>query len=434
MPTRRPGSARRASRARISRRGRRLRRARSSRGISRSAREGAESRLRGFRQASIVAVAITGLLLLILSPNDAGVAQDADSAVAADTAAIPDSVSIIRTVPLEDLQPGAAAAEPDPAAQEAAAEATGTLRSLWESFVGNLPKYLIALGVLVVAWIVVRLLRRVLRRALGRWERANAVTALSGVAIWLLALGIAVSVLVGDIRALVGSLGLVGLALSWALQTPIESFTGWLLNSFHGYYRVGDRIAVGEVFGDVYRINFLTTTVWEYGGSDRPPGSVHAEQPTGRLITFPNNEILTGTVVNYTRDFAFVWDELTVAVANESDLSYAMEVLRRVATEELEGHMEEPARSYETLLQREGLETAVADHPQVFASLSDWGANLTIRYLVGVREKRVWKSRLAVRVTAELNRTEHAERIVAVYPRHQVQLIGPGGKPEGVTG
>ena len=32
---------------------------------------------------------------------------------------------------------------------------------------------------------------------------------------------------------------------SLPLQTPIESFTGWLLNSFRGYYRVGDRIEVG---------------------------------------------------------------------------------------------------------------------------------------------------------------------------------------------
>lgn len=369
----------------------------------RGVRRGAEARLRNFRQASIVAVALTGILLLLLSPGDAGLAQDADTLLA-DTAAVADTLSVTP--------------------EESAAEATGALRGLWRGFVGNLPKYLIALGILGVAAVAVKLLRLALRRGLGRWERANAAAALSGVAIWLLALGIAVSVLVGDIRALVGSLGLVGLALSWALQTPIESFTGWFLNSFHGYYRVGDRIAVGEVFGDVYRINFLTTTVWEYGGPDRPPGSIRAEQPTGRLITFPNNEILTGSVVNFTRDFPYVWDELTVAVANESDLPYAMEVIRRVGEEALKGAMEEPARRYALLLQREGLEISVATHPEVYAALTDWGVNLTFRYLVAVREKRVWKSRLAVRITEETRREEHAGRIVAVYPRQQIQLIG----------
>jgi small-conductance mechanosensitive channel len=63
------------------------------------------------------------------------------------------------------------------------------------------------------------------------------------------------------------------------------------------------------------RIDFLTTTVWEYGGLEHPPVAIKAEQPTGRLITFPDNAVLTGTVINYTRDFPFVWDELAVAIA-----------------------------------------------------------------------------------------------------------------------
>jgi hypothetical protein len=38
----------------------------------------------------------------------------------------------------------------------------------------------------------------------------------------LLALGMALSVIAGDARALVGSVGLAGLALPWALPAPIE--------------------------------------------------------------------------------------------------------------------------------------------------------------------------------------------------------------------
>ena len=380
-----------------------------------------------------MAVAVTGLLLLLVAPEEAGIAQE--TAAPPDTTAavadeLPDTIAVIEEVPVEALQAeGTAEVDVDSAAQDAAEEATGTLRSLWQGFVGNLPKYLIALGILAVAWLLVRGLRFLLPRLLGRWERASAVAAFSGVLVWIVALGIAMSVLVGDIRALVGSLGLVGLALSWALQTPIESFTGWLLNSFQGYYRVGDRIAVSDVFGDVYRIDFLTTTVWEYGGPDHPPGSIQAEQPTGRLITFPNNEVLTGTLINYTRDFPFVWDELTVAIANESQVTYAIGVLERIAREELGGYMEEPAHRYEALLQRVGLESSVPDKPQVYVSTTDWGTNLTIRYLVGAREKRKWKSQLSVRVLEELNRSEHQGKIISVYPRQQIQMVRADGVP-----
>jgi small-conductance mechanosensitive channel len=341
-----------------------------------------------------VAVGVTGFLFLLLGVEDASLAQEVGNGAA-----------------------------------QAAEEATGTLRGLLYGFVDNLPKYGIAAGVLVVAGLLVRVVRIVLSLLLRSWERSNAFTALAGVVIWLLALGIATAVLVGDIRALVGSLGLVGLALSWALQTPIESFTGWLLNSFHGYYRVGDRVAVGDVFGDVYRIDFLTTTVWEYGSSGATSAPIHAEQPTGRLITFPNHEILTGAVVNYTRDFPYVWDELVVAVAPESDLEFAMSVVKGVGDRLLGDYMRHPAMSYEALIQREGLERSVPAEPQAFLSMTDWGANITLRYLVGAREKRGWSSRLAVAVNQELARPDVMERVKPVFPRQQIQMIDASGSP-----
>lgn len=313
-----------------------------------SAVKGAENRLKNFRQASILAVAITGFIMLIFAPSEAGLAQDSVAT---------DSVTITEQVAVEDLAVTEAA--PDtataPSSKESADEAIGALQNLWESFLYNLPKILIALGTLAFAWVVARLVKALLRRLLGRWGSSSAIISLVSIAVWLLAIGVALSVVAGDIRALVGSLGLIGLALSWSLQTPIESFTGWILNSFQGYYRVGDRVRVGDVFGDVYRIDFLTTTVWEIGDPYQP-GFVQAEQPTGRLVTFPNNEILTGTVTNLTGDFPYVWDELAIAVANESDIPLSMAVLGRVAEDLLGNYMVEPARNYVKLLQRSGLD------------------------------------------------------------------------------
>lgn len=400
---------------------------------------GARTQLRGFRQATIVAVAITAFLLLLVGPDEeTGAQQPSVADTAADVRAVPDTVAIIEPVPVEDLQqpgPGIEEAEldPDTAARIAMEEAMATLRGLWISFLGNLPRVLVALTVLLLAWAVTRLVRPLLRRALRNWERANAAVALLGVGVWMVAIGVAVSVLIGDIRALVGSLGLVGLALSWALQTPIESFTGWLINSFQGYYRVGDRVAVGEVFGDVYRIDVLTTTVWEIGGPERG-AFVDAEQPTGRLITFPNYEVLRGSIVNLTRDFPYVWDEMAVQVGNSSDLQYAAEVVRGVAVRVLGEAMAAPARQYEQILRTARLDLSVAAEPEVYVSLDESWTNLTIRYLVGARERRRWKSALARAVTEELNRPEHDERILSVFPRRQIQFIGPDGRVREVPG
>ncbi len=390
---------------------------------------GARGRLRHFRQATLLAVAITSLLLLLIVPWEAGLAdapEEQTISATALSATHPDSSATQETQQGQDME--GAGPEPAEPLGQAAEEAARTLEALWQGLYGNLPKFLVVMGVLTVAWILVLVIRPLLRRMLKRWEKANAMAALFGIAVWIFAAGISLSILAGDIRALVGSLGLIGLALSWALQTPIESFSGWLLNSFKGYYRVGDRVAVGDVFGDVYQIDFLATTVWEIGSPDRG-GFVLAEQPTGRLITFPNNEVLAGTVVNLTRDFPYVWDELTVPLANESDLGLGMQVLENVARELLEPHMAEPARRYAEILQKAGLEGGVADEPRVFVSMNDSWTDLVIRYLVKARERRKWKSELTVRVMAELKKPEHADRLISVYPRRQVQFVGPEGLP-----
>ncbi len=388
---------------------------RGARGAVRSARRS----LRGTRQASIVAVAITGLLLLSLGLDDVE---------AIETAPVIGQTQVEEPRPQQDQVEAPPPLDPGEMVEEVLGEARLAALSLWYAFVRNLPRYIVAGLVLLLAGLLTRALRPLLRRALGQWERAQAFTALSGVIIWLLALGIAVSILVGDVRALVGSLGLIGLALSWALQTPIESFTGWLMNGMRGYYRVGDRVAVGEVMGDVFRIDFFTTTVWEIGGPGRQGAFVNAEQPTGRMITFPNNEVLTGSIVNFTRDFPFVWDELTIAVGNESDLGHAMEVLHGIAEEILGEGMAEPAAAYEKILRERRLESSIPRGPRVFVSLADSWIDLSVRYLVNARERRIWKSHLAKAAMEAFNDPAQEGRIKPAYPRRQVMVMEAGGR------
>lgn len=410
-------------------------------GVGKKAVKGAQNQLKRFRQGSILAVTLTGFLLILLISGEAGYSQTNPSEEDTITKNFsqqenkPDSVSIIENIAIDELiSPADTSIEVQQTgdiSEAAKNEAVGTLKRLWEGFYANLPKVLVALLTLFLAWLLVRLLRLILQKTIGHWKSSGGVITLVVISTWLFAVGIAVSVVAGDIRALVGSLGLVGLALSWALQTPIESFTGWLLNSFKGYYKVGDRIQVGDVFGDVFKIDFLTTTVWEAGGPDRP-GFVQSEQPTGRLVTFPNNEILTGTVVNLTGDFPYVWDELAIAVANESDIKEAMRILKKVADDLLGSYMVEPVQKYQHILRKAGLNLEVQEEPQIFISIGESWTDIIIRYLVGARERRKWKTELTLRIMEEISKNENTEKIKSVYPRKQLQFITLDGKPANV--
>jgi small conductance mechanosensitive channel len=365
----------------------------------------AQQRLRRFRQGSLLAVAVTGLFLLLWGIPDEVPAQDTLRA---------GEVIVIDTVPAGPLAEDLPA---DPG--RAVEEATGTVRDIARELTARLPAILIAAGLLLVAALLVRAVRLVLRLVLRGWERADAATAMAGVIIWLLAIGIALSVVAGDARALVGSVGLLGLALSWALQAPIESFAGWLLNSFKAYYRVGDRIGVGDVFGDVYRIDFLNTTVWEAGGLEK---AVQGAQPTGALITFPNSEVLRANVINYTRDFPYVWDEVEIGVTNESDLGYAMRVVADTARRVIGPGMAGPVATYRGLLESEGLGFDIAEEPQVYVSQTESWTVITVRYLVAARERRKWASAMLYELNTEIGKDEHRGRIAVAYPVMRLDL------------
>ncbi len=341
----------------------------------------------------MLAVAITALLLMLWGPAGEATAQDEETVIE-------------QTAPPEDPS-------------TAIKESVETIQELAATGYALLPRIGIMLALLVAAGLVGKLTTWILRRGLRVWERGEALAALVRISLYLLAMGAGLSVLAGDARALVGSLGLLGLALSWALQTPIESFTGWLLNSFRGYYRVGDRIEVGEVFGDVFRIDVLTTTVWEAGG---PEKAVRGAQPTGAMITFPNWEVLRSNIVNYSRDFPFVWDEVVVSVSNESDIAYTMKVLHDAAQAVIGDKMTEPAAQYQALLKKARLAFDIAEEPLVFVAPAEAWTDCTVRYLVEARARRRWATSLNVALAKEIANPQHAGRIFPAYPRTEIKL------------
>ena len=368
-------------------------------------RQGAQSRLRRFRQGTALAVAITALILLIWMNDPTAFGQEDEPGAPIDAATDEEPVNPLPTDPAASLE-----------------EATRTVADLILGFYGMLPRIIIAVLLVLFAAALAKVLRKFLERLLGRWERTHALSALLQIGVLLVAIAAAISVLAGDARALLGSVGLVGLALSWALQTPIESFAGWLMNSFRGYYRTGDRIEVGDVFGDVYKIDVLTTTVWEAGGPGNP---VAGAQATGAMITFPNWEVLRSNIINYSRDFPYVWDEVTINVAGESDLPYTIEVFERVALELFGASMVGPVSEYQQLMERARVAFDVADEPKVFISLTDAWVDCTVRYLVPARARRRWSSDLAVALSVEMAKPEHKGKIIDGYPRQELRIFGP---------
>lgn len=65
---------------------------------------------------------------------------------------------------------------------------------------------------------------------------------------------------------------------------------------------------IGNVLGEGIDTGFLLTTLRELGEW------VKGDQYNGRMVRVPNSMIFKGPVHNYSSDFPFLWDEITIPV------------------------------------------------------------------------------------------------------------------------
>jgi len=251
---------------------------------------------------------------------------------------------------------------------------------------------LLALHAIAAAIVLTRLRERAARYNLRRV--LNLATA-------LLILFSVVSVLfVGWYGAAV-SFGLISLILGFALQAPLTSFFAWIYILVRSPYRVGDRIRIGQATGDVIDVAYLDTTLWEFGGE-----FLSTDHPSGRIIRFPNSTVFNSTVFNYSWPlFPYIWNEITVQVAYESDLEYVASVMMATVEEEMGPAMEERVRVYREILADTPVDhLEVADRPAVLFRVNPntW-IDATVRYLVTPRRAGTRKTLLTRRILDRLN-------------------------------
>jgi small-conductance mechanosensitive channel len=210
-----------------------------------------------------------------------------------------------------------------------------------------------------------------------------------------------VSVLFVNWYAALVPLGVVSLVLGVALQTPLSSFIGWIYLLVRAPYRVGDRIKIGELRGDVIDVNYLDTTLWEFGGD-----YLSGDHPSGRVIRIPNMNVLTTPVINYSWPlFPYVWNEIKFHVAYESDMQFISETMQRIAQAAIGADMKEKVEVYREILAKTPVdELEVQDKPVVSFGVSDntW-LEVKVRYLVHPKEAGRVKNRLIPKLLHALN-------------------------------
>lgn len=198
------------------------------------------------------------------------------------------------------------------------------------------------------------------------------------------------------------SFGIISLILGLALQNPITSFFAWLYLLIRKPYEVGDRIKIGNVKGDVIDVGYIDTTLWEFNGE-----YLSGDHPSGRIIRFSNSKVFNEYVYNYSWPlFPFIWNEMNLFVAYESDLQFVSETARSFVEKEVGESMVRRVKRYKKILGETPIDDLdVREVPSVILRAHDntW-IEVVVRYLVEPKLSGQVKRRIFENLIEELNK------------------------------
>ena len=209
-------------------------------------------------------------------------------------------------------------------------------------------------------------------------------------------------------------ISVMGAGVALALHDVILSFAGWISIIVRRPYQTGDRIQMGNTKGDVIDISMFHTTMMEVGNW------VDADQSTGRIAICPNSIIFREPVLNYTRGFEFIWNEIVIVVTFESNWQKAEQIMLAVAQEKAE----EIKSEVEKKIQRMSRSYAIYYRhltPIIYSVIADNGVKLTLRYLSNVRMRRSTASDISRKI---LDAFAKENDIGFAYPTYRIYRAG----------
>ena len=276
-------------------------------------------------------------------------------------------------------------------------------RWLFDPTVGKLIAALISLG-------IVYALRRLAQRSLGRYVteldtryRVRKFVTFLG---YVISIAVLATIFSDRLAGLTVAFGVAGAGIAFALQEVIASVAGWVAASFGGFYSPGDRVQLGGIKGDVIDIGVLRTTLMEVGQW------VNGDLYNGRIVRIANSFIFKEPVYNYSADFPFLWDEITLPVRYGSNWEYTRKVLDQVVNEICGDYAVESLAAWKEAVSKYRLEPARIE-PMITLVANDNWIEFTARYIVDYRKRRFVKDRLFTRILEEVDKSNNQIRLAS---------------------
>jgi small-conductance mechanosensitive channel len=241
------------------------------------------------------------------------------------------------------------------------------------------------LGILAIMLAIVFLGGELWRRAVMRYtldaHRRYQQLLIQRLAVWIVAVIITAVTMISHLSSFATFAGLLSAGAAVALQGVLVSIVGYFFLIGKYGIRIGDRVQIGAVTGEVIYLGLVRMHLMELT-SQEPPG------PTGRVVDFANSIVFqaSGGLFKQINGVNFSWRETRLQLPAGSDYIALQERLLAA----VRGIVEE--QQAEILQQTTAIKAATASSsvetpsPHVQLQISATGVEAVIRYPVPLRQ------------------------------------------------
>jgi small-conductance mechanosensitive channel len=252
-------------------------------------------------------------------------------------------------------------------------------------------KLIIVFISILLIYIIASIIRRFIPKIIsetGSRYRARKFVNFLGYALVVLAVLIVYS---NQLTGFTVFLGVAGAGIAFALQEVIASVAGFIAINFTSFFKVGDRVLLGGIKGDVIDIGVLRTSLMEIGDW------VNGDLYNGRIVLVANSFIFKEPVFNYSGDFPFLWDELKIPIKTGSDFEYAREEFLKILIDVQGNYAVEAKKHWEKMTEKLMIEKARVE-PMVQMVFDENWITFTLRYVVDFKARRSTKDLISAKV------------------------------------
>lgn len=198
-------------------------------------------------------------------------------------------------------------------------------------------------------------------------------------------------------------IGFLSAGIVLALKEEIISIMSWFKIIFGTLFKIGDRIEINNIKGDVVSIDFLHFSVLEIKKDD-----LGKELSTGRIVHIPNSQVVFFPIFNYSIALGFIWQEVNIVVSLKSDWQKAKDILNTIGKKYCNAS-EGQARKRLKKVYKSYLIKYKTLSPIVLTQIVPVGVQLTLRYLASPKQNRFLESQIT-------------EEILKQFKKHNISL------------